>query len=138
MAAPTENASALPCAREPYAVIGVTPFEKVYSGALIKGRREVVVTGDQGVSPLRCLDFFAPGFAWGFHGAAPDELAIAILHDYFGVRRPVVDERILGLYRAFAEDIVSKLATDRRWSLPAGLVAKWVDQRVNPALVTAS
>ena len=111
-------------------------FEKVYSGSLVSGRRVVVVNGGLGDSPLRCLDFFAPGFAWGFEGAASDELAIAILHDYFGVRRPVVDERILGLYRKFAEDVVSKFANDRRWSLPAGSVGKWIGLRENPVLVT--
>jgi uncharacterized protein DUF6166 len=109
--------------------MSVSSFEKIYSGALINGRREVSVQADINVLPLRCLDFFTPGFGWGYHGGAPDELAIAILHDYFGSRRAVVDQRVLGLYRAFADEIVSKFAYDRRWSLPAGLVGDWIGQR---------
>jgi hypothetical protein len=106
-----------------------SPFEKVYSGSMVEGRREVTVQADVRLLPLPCLDFFTPAFGWGYHGGAPDELAIAILHDYFGSRRPVVESRVLKLYRAFADDIVSKFAYDRRWSLPAALVEKWVDQR---------
>lgn len=109
-------------------------FEKVYSGALVNGRREVSVQGDTSMLPLRCLDFFTPGFGWGYHGGAPDELAIAILHDYFGSRRPVVAERVLNLYRAFADEVVSKFAYDRRWSLTAGLVEDWVGQREKTAI----
>jgi hypothetical protein len=113
----------------------VLPFEKVYSGALVDGRREVSVQGESSLLPLRCLDFFTPGFAWGFHGGGPDELAIAILHDHFGSRQPVVEGRVLGLYRVFTDDVVSKFAYDRAWSLPAGMVEKWVGQREEPAIV---
>jgi hypothetical protein len=109
--------------------VSTAPLEKVYSGATINGETAVTVGSGANMRPLRCLDFFTPGFAWGYHGGAPDELAIAILHDHFGSSRLSVEQRVLALYRAFTDDIVSKFARDRRWSLASALVGKWIDQR---------
>ncbi len=102
--------------------------EKTYSGSADKGRRTVTVDGGRGPKPLRCLDFFTPRFAWGYHAAGPSELAIAILHDHYGLRKPVFDERVLKLYDAFADEIVAKFARDRDWSLGTASVDDWLDQ----------
>lgn len=118
MAASTEDVSA-----------ASSPFEKVYSGSLIDGRHEVFVTARNDALPLRCLNFFTTKFAWGFDGAAPEELAIAILHDHFSFRSTLFDERVLRLYRAFAKDVIAKFANDARWSLKEHLVTQWVDRR---------
>jgi hypothetical protein len=115
--------------------MNVAEFAKIYSGALVSGRQEVTVQSDLSVAPLRCLDFFTPLFGWGYHGGAPEELAIAILHDHFGSDRAVVEQRVLRLYRAFADEIVAKFARDHRWSLPAGLVERWVVKREGRAIV---
>jgi hypothetical protein len=112
------------------------PFAKVYAGALVNGRGQVTVQNEHSLSPLRCLDFFTPRFGWGYHAGASEELAIAILHDHFGYERAVVEQRVLRLYSAFADEIVAKFARAKRWSLPSGLVAKWVTQREGRATVT--
>jgi hypothetical protein len=58
--------------------MGVGLTSKTYFGKFVKGRKQVVVRSDITTSPLRCRDFFTPSFAWGYHGGAPDNLAIAI------------------------------------------------------------
>ena len=99
---------------------------KVYSGKIVGGRAKVVVRSALGLEPLRCLDFFGPSFSWGFHGGAADELAIAILHDHFGLDSTVVGSRIRGMYHAFVDEVVSKLSRARTWTLDEDAVAKWV------------
>ena len=99
---------------------------KIYSGKIVAGRAKVVVRSAFGLEPLRCLDFFGPSFSWGFHGGAADELAIAILHDHFGLDSTVVGSRIRGLYHAFVHDVVSKLSRARTWTLDRDTVEQWV------------
>jgi hypothetical protein len=100
--------------------------DKVYSGKVVAGRAKVVVQSELGLKPLRCLDFFGPSFSWGFHGGAADELAIAILHDHFGLTSTVVGSRIRGLYHAFVDEVVSKLSRARTWTLDRETVEQWV------------
>jgi hypothetical protein len=102
---------------------------KVYTGRSVKGRKEVTVRDLETTVPLRCLDFCTPTFAWGYHGGAPDELAIAILADYFGSPSTVVERRVLALYRAFAHEVVAKFSHNGSWSLPSELVTKWIGSR---------
>jgi hypothetical protein len=99
---------------------------KTYSGTFSNGRHEVVVSDADVVRRLRCLDYFTPSFAWGFHGAAPDELAIAILHDHFNLKGGIVGQRVTHLYRSFGDDVVTKLRNDRSWSVDEEAVARWV------------
>lgn len=124
-----QQAVAVPRKPERAGSTEASSLTKIYAGALINGRRSVTVQNDQRTRPLVCHDFFTPDFAWGYHGGAPDELAIAILHDHFGSPRAVIGQRVLGLYRDFADEVVAKLARDRRWSLPAGFVPRWVHRR---------
>jgi hypothetical protein len=102
---------------------------KTYSGKLVKGRKQVTVRSELATSPLRCRDFFTPSFAWGYHGGAPDNLAIAILEDHFGLTRAAVDARVIRLYSAFADEMVSNFGRDEAWSLSGKRVAKWVSER---------
>ena len=81
---------------------------------------------DETTLPLRCLDFCTPTFAWGYHGGAPDELAIAILHDHLGSSSTVVERRVLALYRAFAHEVIAKFSHGGSWTLSSELVAKWI------------
>jgi hypothetical protein len=99
---------------------------KIYSGKLVKGRKQVSVRSDLTTAPLRCFDFFTPSFSWGYHGGAPDNLAISILQDYFGLPGPAVDARVKRLFSAFTDDLVSNFGHDDAWSLTAGRIAKWV------------
>ena len=107
-------------------MIASPTFAKIYAGRSLKGRKEVTVSMLDRTSPLRCLDFCTPTFAWGYHGGAPDELAIAILHDHLGSPNTVVERRVLALYRAFADEVVAKFSHSGSWSLPEGTVAKWL------------
>jgi len=100
---------------------------KLYAGRSVKGRREVTVRDFETSVPLRCLDFCTPTFAWGYHGGAPEELAIAILHDHLGCSSTVVERRVLLLYRAFAHEVVAKFSHSGSWTLSGDLVAKWIE-----------
>jgi hypothetical protein len=121
-----KNRASMAMMTPPGSATDVAPFAKIYSGELVNGWEEVTVRSDTSVSPLFCLDFFTPMFGWGYHGGAPEELAIAILHDYFGSARVAVGQRVLRLYRPFADEVVAKFARGHRWSLPSGLVERWI------------
>jgi hypothetical protein len=99
---------------------------KRYAGKVVRGRRLVNVFGDSGSRPLRCLDFNTPTFGWGFHGSAADELAIAILSEHFGASEHTFDTRVLRMYRAFVDDVVSKFSHGGAWTLSDRSVAKWI------------
>jgi hypothetical protein len=106
-----------------------TTQAKRYAGKIVKGRRLVNVFGGPAPRPLRCLDFNTPTFGWGFHGGASDELAIAILSDHLGASNHVFDTRVLRLYRAFVDDVVSKFTHGGPWTLSDRSVAKWLSSR---------
>ncbi len=109
-------------------------ISKIYSGKIVKGRKQVSVRTELATAPLRCLDFFTPSFAWGYHGGAPDNLAISILQDHFGLPGTTVNQRVIRLFSAFSNDLVSNFGHDEAWSLTAGRIAKWVsDHEVAPA-----
>lgn len=99
---------------------------KRYAGKIVKGRRLVNVLGGPVPRPLRCLDFNTPTFGWGFHGSAADELAIAILSEHLGSAEQAFDTRVLRLYRAFVDDVVSKFTHGGPWTLSDRSVAKWL------------
>ena len=109
---------------------------KTYVGKFLKGRKAVVVRADAATTELRCLDYFTPSFAWGYSGGAADELSIAILHDHLSATSTTFNERVLRLYRAFTEDVVSKFDHEKPWSLTEGIVARWVGARER-AMVSA-
>jgi hypothetical protein len=117
--------------------MGVGLSSKTYFGKFVKGRKQVVVRSDMTTSPLRCRDFFTPSFAWGYHGGAPDNLAIAILEDHFGLTGAAVDARVIRLFSAFTDEMVSNFGHDDAWSLTAGRIAKWVSkhERAHPRSV---
>ena len=110
---------------------------KVYAGRFVSGRRAVVVRSLEGNVPLRCLDFNTPTFAWGYHGGAPEELAIAILHDHLGSPSLTVENRVLQLYRSFADEIVANFEYAGAWSITEGVVAKWIAGRETRAKLEA-
>ena len=116
-----------------YGMIAAQMSNKIYAGRSVKGRKKVTVRESEASVPLRCLDFCTPTFAWGYHGGAPDERAITILHDDFGCTSTVVDRRVLALYRAFAHEVVAKFSHGGSWTLSSGLISKWLD--AHPVLV---
>lgn len=108
--------------------MGAGVVAKTYSGKFVKGRKQVTVRSELTTSPLRCRDFFTPTFAWGYHGGAPDNLAIAILEDHFGLTDAAVDGRVMRLFSAFTDDMVSNFGHDDAWSLSGTRIAKWVSE----------
>jgi hypothetical protein len=64
------------------------------------------------------------GFGWGYSGAAPAALALAILADATGD-----DAAATQLYQDFKWDVISKLPMDRNWTLSAADVLGWVEQQ---------
>ena len=101
---------------------------KRYSGKVRNGKVEVKVKDSTvlGTSPLRCLDFATPAFGWGFHGSASEELAIAILHDHFGVKGTSFEGRVLKLYRSFTSDVIAQFENGEPFSLSEHAVARWI------------
>jgi hypothetical protein len=101
---------------------------KRYSGKVRNGKIEVKVkdTDAAGSASLRCLDFATPTFGWGFHGSAPEELAIAILHDHFGTPGTAFDGRVLKLYRRFTSDVIAGFENGEPFSLSGSAVARWL------------
>lgn len=88
--------------------------QKIY-----KGNRagEVLVetsSGDSYLLPL-CLeqcDHSPTGFAWGYGGSGPAQLAFAILYDYFSDK-----DIAFRNYQQFKWEVISKLKQDEEFTL---------------------
>jgi hypothetical protein len=73
--------------------------------------------------PLR-LDLFnhsPSGFAWGYPGSGPAQLALAILADAIGD-----DARAVRLHQAFKRACIERLDGDRDWQMSREEVRVWV------------
>ena len=63
------------------------------------------------------------GFAWGYAGSAPAQLAYAMLRDVTGDK--ALSER---LYQAFKTDVIAKLDKDESFRLHTNDIIRWVDE----------
>jgi hypothetical protein len=63
------------------------------------------------------------GFAWGYSGSGPAQLALAILCHALGS-----DERALGLYQAFKDAMILPLDRQRPWRLTTHDVLEWISK----------
>jgi len=54
----------------------------------------------------------ATGFAWGYQGSGPAQLALAILADYLGD-----DERALALHQVFKSKMIATLVPDHSFAI---------------------
>lgn len=52
------------------------------------------------------------GFAWGYHGSGPAQLALAICYDYLRNGKEA-----LSVYQAFKDRVIAKLPRDDNWEL---------------------
>ena len=96
---------------------------KAYRGKVMDGE-DVVVTRPDG-SELPPVS--APGFAWGYHGAAPLRLAFALLLDA-GVSEDRADE----LHQVFMDEVVSRwdwIRGTKSWELPVDVLRAWVSAK---------
>lgn len=67
---------------------------------------------------LDLRDHSLTGFAWGYGGSGPAQLALALLADALGD-----DERATRLYQAFKWEVVASLPTAGGWALTDADVA---------------
>lgn len=68
------------------------------------------------------------GFAWGYGGSGPAQLALAVLADATG------DDELAGwLYQSFKWQRIAKLDQDMGWELTHDEVLSWVRENVSKA-----
>lgn len=65
------------------------------------------------------------GFAWGYGGSGPAQLALAMLAD------ATDDELARKHYQQFKSEVIAKLKHDT-WDLPAGFILGWIDGKELP------
>ena len=98
---------------------------KVYHGTRTKRGCEVTVDGIaltlRGDLVRRIGEDAQEGLEWGYDGAGPTHLALALLADHFGD-----DGRALAEYRAFRSGVVAALSEDS-WTL----TSRDIDNAVN-------
>jgi hypothetical protein len=63
------------------------------------------------------------GFAWGYHGSGPAQLALAILAEFAG------PHRALAFYQDFKVDVVSTWPMDRPWRITGEQIIAWFARR---------
>lgn len=64
------------------------------------------------------------GFAWGYRGSGPSQLALALLFDVTG--DPQLAE---AFYQDFKEEMIATIAGDSPWVMLEHTIRAWVNQR---------
>lgn len=89
---------------------------KVYCGTKTQDGYDVNIVVDDSSFPLDfCLEVMnhsPDGFAWGYNGSGPAQLALAILVDYLKDK-----ELALALYQDFKRSVISQFSKDIGWTL---------------------
>lgn len=79
----------------------------------------IVETGERYVLPH--IERHSPdGFAWGYGGSGPSDLALSILHDLVGPE--LADEH----YQAFKREVVAHFPQRSRWNLGEPAIRAWL------------
>jgi len=97
---------------------------KVYEGLRAAG--DIFVLAD-GVTldpkpSLKIRNHSPDGFAWGYMGSGPSQLALAILLDYYGDA-----EKAERLYMRFKEKIIAQYPQDANWTLTGDAIERICD-----------
>jgi hypothetical protein len=71
---------------------------------------------------LEVLNKSPTGFAWGYGGSGPAQLAFALLAAVVGVERAQDPE----LYQRFKFDFIAKLDQTKGWAIPEDFIKGWV------------
>jgi hypothetical protein len=71
------------------------------------------------------------GFAWGYHGSGPSQLALAILVDHLGDEHT---EQALQLYQGFKAAIISHLPQEEGWRIDQCDIHAALEALVRPSL----
>jgi hypothetical protein len=108
--------------------------ERIYRGRfrVEDGRHEVTVDGWR---PLVHIARQSPdGFAWGYEGPSPHDLALSLLADALGEDPPAGwdDGHTLSddLYRTFEKDVLRRIPPGKGWMLRRTHILRWVGERV--------
>lgn len=109
---------------------GKTTIHDAFVGRLVMGAYghrvpEVVVVKD-GVEqgPLPFEGRHSPdGFAWGYEGSGPAELALAILTDVLG------EEPEPYVYQAFKSSVIAGIPMDSAFMITRASVREWLEAR---------
>lgn len=107
--------------------IPVGPGTKLYRGYRDRGmytpERSAVLVEANGLSrDLPHVMYHSPtGFAWGYSGSGPADLARSILADCAGIR--VADM----LYQRFKSDVVVRLG-EKHWTITETFVRRWLER----------
>lgn len=95
---------------------------KTYKGARTAHGCLVTVDGAP-LDPRHDLRRYSEGnFEWGYDGAGPRQLALALLAEHFGD-----PTRALDLHRVFVETVVAEFGNDA-WTLTGDAIQRAVDQ----------
>jgi hypothetical protein len=93
----------------------VRVYEGMRSADRLDTGGEVIVTVNGQTLPvapsLKLRNHSPTGFSWGYGGSGPAQLALAILHDYYGARRA------LRLYQSFKWATVARWPAERNWKI---------------------
>lgn len=104
-------------------------MSKIYEGHIIGGTNgayhEVFVVDDDGRKrPLMMrtdLRNHSPGgFAWGYHGSGPTQLALALLCDVAG------EDVALRHYHRFKDERILRLDLSQGWTMPEAEIGTWL------------
>ncbi len=86
---------------------------------------EYTVNGKPLDPRLDLVNHSPTGFAHGYAGSGPAQLALAILADYTGD-----DQLAEHLHQRFKFDMIAPLPQDREWSISGSEIRKWLARQV--------
>jgi Family of unknown function (DUF6166) len=89
---------------------------KIYEGGRSLAGAVVTVDGKKLPPRLDLRRYSVAGFEWTYEGAAPKQLALALLADHFGD-----DQKALALHETFMREVVAFL--DNSWRLTTDDIA---------------
>jgi hypothetical protein len=95
---------------------------KTYVGMITPGQLDWFVTVDDKPLPLRLdlVNHSPDGFAWGYAGSGPAQLALALLADATGD-----DVYALGHYQVFARKVVESWNKDASFMVTDDFIRDW-------------
>lgn len=87
--------------------------------------REVFVNGVELLHEhsLRLVNHSPTGYAWGYGGSGPAQLALAILLKF------VSEEVALSLHQIFKREVIAQMNGDKSFALPAKRVRAWLGSK---------
>jgi hypothetical protein len=109
-------------------------MKSYYGNASTEERESSVMVRTDRLKKLTHHLRHSPGFDWGYAGAPPKELARCILMDAFGIVEcpdapqncQCENDWVESTYRAFKDEVVSRLEKNKDWKLEQKDIVDWV------------